>query len=469
MRKVTTDHSAHEPADDAAQNSENAPSEPKDSGLPTSGGATFATSGKDRRHWSHIVVMPTLVLTVLTALLGIMYLGYVTDPEENLHDFPVALVNLDVGDVTGTGERVEFGKQVADGLIANVPADKVDLKVVGKAESEQLLRTAQIYGAIIISGDFSKRLGNLGVGSVVAGEMEKPVITLQTNPRMGAFGTQIVHRIGDQALAEVDKQVGAQLTDQVRATLAQTPEGAPTPEVSGAAQITLASPVDIVQQEFRPLPPGSGEGLTAFFYALLLLLAGMVGGMVIHTMVDAHLGFVPTEYGPWYVHYPTASISRFHTLLVKWGVMSLVAVVVSIVFLIAAKIVGMQVDNPLAMFLFSVLAMIAVGWTALTSLAALGTAGLLVNLALFVILGLPSSGGTVPIEAIPTQFVWLAEFEPMHQVFLGVRSILYFDANYAAGLDRGIWMSLLGILIAVVGGVLITRYYDRKGLHRTNA
>ncbi|MFC4124506.1 YhgE/Pip domain-containing protein [Nocardia rhizosphaerae] len=413
--------------------------------------------------------MPTLVLTVLTALLGVMYLGYVADPEENLHDFPIALVNLDVGDVTSTGERVDYGKQVADGLIANVPDDKIDLRVVGKAESEQLLRNAQVYGAVIISGDFSKRLGNLGVGSVVAGEMERPVITLQTNPGMGAFGTQIVHRVGDQALAEVNKQVGDQLTGQVRDTLAQTPEGAPVPEVSGAAMLTLESPVEVVSQEFRPLPSGTGEGLTAFFYALLLLLAGMVGGMVIHTMVDAHLGFVPTEYGPWYVHYPTASISRFHTLLIKWAVMSVVSVVVSLVFLLAARIVGMPVDNPLALFLFSVLAMEAVGWTALASLAALGTAGLLVNLVLFVILGLPSSGGTVPIEAIPSHFVWLADFEPMHQVFLGVRSILYFDSSYEAGLDRGVWMSLLGIFLAVVVGVAVTKYYDYKGLHRTNA
>lgn len=419
-----------------------------------------------------MVAVPTLVLTALTALLGVMYLGYVADPEENLHDFPIALVNLDVGDVTGAGDqqkRVDYGKQVTEGLIANVPADKVDLRVVGKAESEQMLRTAQIYGAIIIPGDFSKRLGILGAGSIVAGEMERPVITVQTNPGMGAFGVQIVHRIGDQALAEVDKQVGAQLTDQVAAALAQTPEGAPAPQVSGAATITLESPIDVVAQQFRPLPQGSGEGLTAFFYALLLLLAGMVGAMVIHTMVDAQLGFVPTEYGPWFVHYPTASISRFRTLLIKWGVMTLAAVVISGVFLVAAKIVGMPIGNQLAMYLFSVLAMVAVGWTGLMTLAALGSAGLLVNLILFVILGLPSSGGTVPIEAVPPQYAWLAEFEPMHQVFLGARSILYFEANFQAGLARGVGMSLLGIAIAVVCGVTVTRYYDYKGLHRKNA
>ncbi|WP_342748253.1 YhgE/Pip domain-containing protein [Nocardia fluminea] len=466
---MTTDDSAHVAAGGTGSDSDNTGAEPNDSPQAALGEATFATPVLDRRHWARIVLGPTAVLTVLTALLGFMYLAYIADPEKNLHDFPIALVNSDVGDVLGSGEQrkqVDFGKQVTDALVAGVPADQIDLRVVGKSESEQLLRTGQVYGAIVIPGDFSKRLGILGTGSIVPGEMERPIITLQSNPRMGAYGVGIVQRIGDQALAEVDKQVGIQLTEQVRATLAETPAGAPPPQVSGAAMITLESPIDVVAQEFRPLPSGSGIGLTAFFFSLLLLLAGMVGAMVIHTMIDSQLGFMPTEYGPWSVHYPPTPISRFRTLLIKWGVSALVAVVVSLVFLVVAQAVGMPVDNPLALFLFSVLAMIAVGWTALMTLAALGTAGLLVNLTLFVILGLPSSGGTVPIEATPTYLAWLAEFEPMHQVFLGVRSILYFDASYTAGLDRGIWMSLLGIAIALVLGTIITRYYDYKGLHR---
>ena len=59
----------------------------------------------------------------------------------------------------------------------------------------------------------------------------------------------------------------------------------------------------------------------------------------------------------------------------------------------------------------------------------ISTAGLLVNLILFVVLGMPSSGGTIPLEAIPKSFAWLSWFEPMHQVFLGIRSILYFNAD----------------------------------------
>ncbi|WP_425577726.1 YhgE/Pip domain-containing protein [Nocardia callitridis] len=410
-----------------------------------------------------------VVLTALAALLGTMYLAYVVDPEKNLHDFPIALVNQDVGDTIGNpAEPVNFGNQISDALASRVPADKIDLRRTSISDATLQMQSGKIYGAIIIPSDFSKRLGILGAGSVVPGDIERPIITLQTNPRTGAFATQIVLRIGDQALTEVNRQVGEQLTDQVNAQLAPAPGGPPAPELSGASRVTLSDPVQVIVQQYRPLPDGTGQGLSAFFYALLLLLIGVVGAMVIHTMIDAQLGFIPTEYGPWYVHYPTAAISRFNTLLIKWGVMVVTANIVSAVFLLVGYALDMPIDHPLALFLYSALAMIAVGVTALSMLAAIGTAGLLANLILFVILGLPSSGGTVPIEATPGYFGWMAEFEPMHQVFMGLRAIMYFDANGDAGLTRGVWMALLGLAIGLVFGAVVSRYYDYKGLHRKN-
>ncbi|WP_141811509.1 YhgE/Pip domain-containing protein [Nocardia bhagyanarayanae] len=415
-----------------------------------------------------MVGAPMIVLTLLTTLLGIMYLAYVVDPEENLHDFPIALVNQDVGETFGSPgqeRRVNFGDQVADGLRKSVPADQIDLRVVGISEAERQMQSGKVYGAIIIPSDFSKRLGILGVGSVVPGDIEQPIITLQTNPRAGTYASAIVVRVGDRAFPEVNKQVGEELTRQVQAQLAP-PEGGQAPELSGATRIALASPLQLIVEEFRPLPSNTGQGLTAFFYALLLLLAGVIGSMTIHTMVDANLGFVPTEYGPWYVHFPPTPISRFKTLLLKWGVMILMGSVVSLIYMLVAKGLGMPIENPLALFVYSAFAIIAVGITGLSILAALGSAGLLVNLILFIVLGLPSSGGTVPIEATPKYFGWLALFEPMHQVFLAVRSILYFDASGPAGLTRGFWMTLIGLVIGLVLGAVITRYYDYKGLHR---
>ncbi|MEV0337876.1 ABC transporter permease [Nocardia sp. NPDC050713] len=415
-----------------------------------------------------MVGAPMIVLTLLTTLLGIMYLAYVVDPEENLHDFPIALVNQDVGETFGSPgqeRRVNFGDQVADGLRKSVPADQIDLRVIGISEAERQMQSGKVYGAIIIPSDFSKRLGILGVGSVVPGDIEQPIITLQTNPRAGTYASSIVVRVGDTAFPQVNKQVGQELTRQVEAQLTP-PEGGQAPELSGATRIALASPLQLIVEQYRPLPSNTGQGLTAFFYALLLLLAGVIGSMTIHTMVDANLGFVPTEYGPWYVHFPPTPISRFKTLLLKWGVMILMGTVVSLIYMLVAKALGMPLDNPLALFLYGAFAIIAVGITGLSILAAIGSAGLLVNLILFIVLGLPSSGGTVPIEATPKYFGWLAHFEPMHQVFLAVRSILYFDASGPAGLTRGFWMTLAGLVIGLVLGAVITRYYDYKGLHR---
>ncbi|WP_442790268.1 YhgE/Pip domain-containing protein [Nocardia sp. CDC153] len=418
-----------------------------------------------RRHLSPLRwAFPIVVVTLLASLLGVMYLDYVVDPEKNLHDFPIALVNQDVGDDIG-GKHVNFGDQVSEGLQKAVPSDKIDLRVLGINEAQLQMQSAQVYGTIIIPSDFSKRLGILGVGSVVPGDITKPVLTLQTNPRTGAFATAVVQKFGEQALTQVNTQVGQQLTDQVKAQLAPPP-GAPPTELSAATRLVLAQPLDIVVDQFRPLPGGSGEGLTAFFYSLLLLLIGMVGAMIIHQLIDSALGFLPTEWGPWYVHYPRASISRVKTLLIKWSAVVVMALAVSGALEGIAAILGMPLDKPLLLFIYGAFVIIAVGFTCTSMLAAVGTSGLIINLIIFVILGLPSSGGTIPIEATPKYFGWLAKFEPMHQVFLGTRSILYFNGNGQAGLTRGVWMAVLGLAIGVIGGLFITRFYDRKGLER---
>ncbi|MQY19389.1 YhgE/Pip domain-containing protein [Nocardia macrotermitis] len=404
-------------------------------------------------------------MTLLGALLGVMYLDYVINPEKNLHDFPIALVNQDVGD-TISGKQVNFGDQVQDGLRKAVPADQIDLRVLGLNEAQLQMQSGKVYGTVIIPSDFTKRLGILGVGSVVPGDIERPIITLQTNPRTGAFATQIVQRFGNQALTQVDTTVGKQLTAQVEAQLGS---GGGMTQLSGATRIVLAHPLDIVTDQFRPLPGGSGEGLTAFFYGLLLLLIGMVGAMIVHQLIDSALGFLPTEWGPWYVHYPRASITRTKTLLLKWAAVVAMGVIVSAVLLGIGSGLGMQIDQPLALFLYGAFVIIAVGFTCTAVLAAVGTSGLIINMIVFIILGLPSSGGTIPIEATPKYFGWMATFEPMHQVFLGTRAILYFNGSGDAGLSRGFWMAALGLVIGLVLGLCITRYYDHKGLERKPA
>ncbi|WP_454197697.1 DUF3533 domain-containing protein [Nocardia sp. Marseille-Q1738] len=409
---------------------------------------------------------PIAVLMVFAALLATMYLGYSGNTEKNLHDFPVALVNQDVGD-TIDGKPANIGAQVTDALVAGISSEKIDLRVVGIAEARTQLGHGEVYGAIVIPSDFTKRLAILGAAAVVPGEIERPVITVHTNPRVGPYTTGIMQRIADRALNQVDETVGKNLTDQVNAALAAGP-GAPV-EPSGAARLMLTDPVQIVTAPYHPMDESAGQGLVAFFYTLILLLAGFTGAMIIHTLVDSVLGFTPTEYGPWFVHPPATGISRFRTLLVKWAVVATAAPILSGIFLAVAKALDVPLGSSLLLWLYGTLAIIAVGVTALAVLAAFGTAGLMVNLVLFVVLGLPSSAATVPLEATPTYIANLAAFEPMHQIYLAVRAILFFDARIEAGFGQGLWMTVLGLGVGLLLGAGVTYAYDRRGLHRATA
>ncbi|WP_280357950.1 YhgE/Pip domain-containing protein [Nocardia otitidiscaviarum] len=407
---------------------------------------------------------PVAIVTVLAALFGYMYLGYTSAPEQHLHDFPLALVNQDVGD-TFDGTPTNIGDSITEGIVDAVPADQIDLRLLGINEAQLQLRSGEIYGAIVIPSDFTKRLAILGAAAVVPGDVERPIITVLVNQRAGAFAAQITNMIADRALTQVNTTVGTQLTDLVREKSRPAP-GAPPTEISGASRLLLDQPIEMVFTDYRPLPDGAGHGLSAFFYTLVLLLAGFIGAVIIHTMTDAHYGYAPAEYGPWYLHRSPLPMSRWRILLVKWGLAALTAPLASGALLGAALLLDMPVDRPLPIFLYGTLAVLAVAVTALAVLAAFGTAGLVLNMIVFVVLGLPSSSGTVPVEATPRFIADLATFEPMHQIYLAVRSLLYFDGNLESGMAHGFWMTVLGLAIGVTLGAIATHTYDLRGFHR---
>jgi uncharacterized phage infection (PIP) family protein YhgE len=178
------------------------------------------------------------------------------------------------------------------------------------------------------------------------------------------------------------------------------------------------------------------------------------------------LGYVPAEFGPVYRFAEKVKISRFRTLLIKWAVTVVVALLTSAAYLSIAKGLGMPSQNMLMLWLFGVFAIAAVGITSSSLIAVLGTVGLLVSLFIFVILGLPSAGATIPLEAAPPVYGWLAKFEPMHQVFLGTRALLYFNGRADAGLSQSVLLTAIGLVIGLALGAVVTRMYDRRGYHR---
>ncbi|MEI5103538.1 DUF3533 domain-containing protein [Streptomyces sp. PmtG] len=91
---------------------------------------------------------------------------------------------------------------------------------------------------------------------------------------------------------------------------------------------------------------------------------------------------------------------------------------------------------------------------------------MLISTIVFVAMAVPSSGATVPLEALPGFFRALAEFEPLRQLTGGLRAILYFDAQADAGLTRAFASMGIALAVSLLFGFGMTRLYDRKGLHR---
>jgi YhgE/Pip-like protein len=398
------------------------------------------------RFWA----LPIVVTLALMSALCALYLGGILNPTTNLRHFPIAVVNEDAG---------PYGAQITDGLVTGLDKNKFDVRVVSHDDAQRLLDTCHVYGELVIPPTFSSSLREFGASAVTPGHAARPSITIATNQRAGTLASGIAGQTLTQAMAVANSKVGQRLTADVGAETG----GAP---LTGASALGIANPIDIKTGVYNPLPNGTGNGLSAFYYALLLLLAGFTGSVVVSTLVDALLGYVPAEWGPVYRFAEQVKISRFQTLVLKWAMMALLALLTSAVYLAIAHGLGMPIPRGWPLWAYGVFAIIAVGVASSSLLSVLGSMGLLVSMLIFVILGLPSAGATVPLEATPPFFRWLSEFEPMHQVFLGVRSLLYLNGRADAGLSQALLMTSVGLVIGLLLGGIITQLYDRKGFHR---
>ncbi|GAB2677049.1 YhgE/Pip domain-containing protein [Nocardia goodfellowii] len=375
----------------------------------------------------------------LLSLLAVSYLGSVLNSEQHLRDFPLVLVDADQG---------VYGRQVA-AEVTDALAGRVALRVTDTAAAERLLSLGNMYGAVMIPAEFTAQLTALERPAAERGT--PPVIEIRTNPRAGAVGASLATELLEPTLADINRRLGVDATERARANGV---------ELSDAALVTLTDPVRISTTQYRPLPAGTGNGISVFYYTLLLVLTGFTGSVLVSAGVDAAVAGKP-------------DVSAWRVLGYKWGLAAVVALVMAGSYQLIAARLGMPIDHHLTLYCFGVFAALAVGVTALGISAAtaalasafqmpiLGILSMPINLLLFIALGIPSSGGIRPIEAAPGVYQVLAAFEPMRQVYLGVRSILYFDARADAGLTQAVVMCALGLALGVLVGVLATAGNER--------
>jgi hypothetical protein len=223
----------------------------------------------------------------------------------------------------------------------------------------------------------------------------------------------------------------------------------------------------VTSVQYRPISDHSALGLSAFYVALLTLMAGFVGGTIVNSVVDSALGYAPNEIGPRWSQRRPVPINRWRTLLIKWAlVIPLTAALAAVNVIVAAGALGMNAPYPALLWLFTWLCAASVGVGMIVLFAVAGNLGQLIAILLFVYAGIASSGATIPIQALPGPLRILSNIEPLRQVLAGTRSILYFQAQAQAGLTRGTLAAGLGLVFWLAIGAVIVRWYDRRRLYR---
>lgn len=405
-----------------------------------------------------IWLLPVGIAAVFVALMSAIYFGSVVNPTGHLRGLPVMVVNEDTG-ASAHGQRLDVGADLVNALEgSNKVSSRLAMHNATLAQAHATMDRGGAYAALVIPATLSRSvLVATGAGSDGAGVPATGSVELLENSRLGSLGVSLAAGVITPAIAKISPQIGTKLKPLVSASAAANPVM--------AAQV--ADPVNLTTSTYRPLPSHSALGLSAFYAALLAIMSGFVGATLINSSIDSGLGYGATELGPRWRQRRPVPINRRRTLLVKWFAALVAApVLTGILLLVSAGLLHMYAPDPLLLWLLTAFAALMVSVGTLTLLAAVGSIGQLLAMILLVYLSLASSGGTVPIQAVPGFFGLVGHVEPLRQVLLGTRAIMYFGARGDAGLTHSLILIAGELAFWALLGLAVTSWYDHKGLYR---
>jgi YhgE/Pip-like protein len=405
-----------------------------------------------------IWIAPILLAAVFTAVMATVYFGSVVNPTGHLHGLPVMIVDQDAGAVVD-GQHENVGASLTSALEGSSKVTgPLHLMPATLQQAEAQMDKGGAYAALVIPATITRSvLLAAGVSTPGAAPPATAAVELEENLRLGNLGVNLASGVLTPAIAQISPQIGTHLS-----ALA-------TPAAKDNAILAerVANPIALTTATYRPLPDHSALGLSAFYIALLGLIAGFVGATLINASVDSALGYAASQLGPRFKQRRPIAIDRRQTLLVKWAVAVVAApVLTGIVLLVAVGILGMYAPNVLLLWGLLSLAALMISTGTLTLLAIFGSIGQLLAMILLVYLSIASAGGTVPPQALPGVLQAIGHVEPLRNTLLGTRAILYFGAQGDAGLITSLIVLVCEIIFWATLGLGAAFWYDHKRLDR---
>jgi YhgE/Pip-like protein len=402
-------------------------------------------------------ILPLAIPAIMIALVTTIYIGSVINPTGHLHGLPVRVVDQDTGAATSTG-HVTLGPSIVQALTDNNSvSSRLNVRVVSLAQAQRDMDAGHAYATVVIPATFTAS-ALLDAGHAAAPDTPStPTVQVLENTRLGTLGVNLAAGVLTPALNQISQQLGTKLSAQTTGAVRSNP----------VLSDKVADPIVVKVVSYRPLPSHSALGLSAFYVSLLSILAGFLGATVINSSIDGALGYATSDMGPrWKIRIPKR-ISRVQTLLTKWGIALVAApILTAIIVTIAVGAFGMYAPHFGLLWLLLTLATIMVSFGTLALLAAFGNIGQLLAMVIIIYLSLASSGGTVPIQALPGFFKAVGQVEPLRQLLGGSRDILYFGGQWHAGLGHALLVLGLELAFWVTLGLGLTTWYDRRNLYR---
>ncbi|MCT9081637.1 DUF3533 domain-containing protein, partial [Streptomyces fulvoviolaceus] len=323
-----------------------------------------------------------VITGVLALLFAVFYVGANIDPADHLTRLPVGLVNADKGAAVG-GKQVNLGAQLTGSIKKSTASgDRIDWKVMDEKEMKDELGKGKLFGALVVPADFTSSTTAL-TRTAPTGTPARPTLTVLTNQSAGSIGSGLARTATTQAAENASLQVGKELTAQIGTAQAKLP---------AAARVLLTDPAAVTVEDGHPLDSHSGLGMTAFYYALTLVVVGMLSANVISGQVDHALGYTHNDMGPLRLHRPLIRATRVQTLTISGTLMAGLSLLMGTLVMVGAVgIMGMDASHLPLLWLYSVCAIAVSGIGALTLLAAFGTPGMLVVTLVFIGMAVPTA------------------------------------------------------------------------------
>jgi YhgE/Pip-like protein len=296
--------------------------------------------------------IPVIVGSIMLVLITVFYIGSVVDPVAHLRGLPVSIVNEDTGGSTGL-RHVDFGAQLQSGLTGSrTVSTLLALAPQRLRAAESRMNQGRAYFTVVIPSDFTASLLSLsGVHMSGATPVGKPTVELLANRRAGTVGVELADGVLTPAIAQASRRIGRQLLVAAR----------PAPGAGTATAAVLGDPITLTSADYRPLPPHSALGLSAFYIALLALMCGFIGATIINATVDAATGYATTEVGPKWRQRAPLAIHRWQTLLTKWAMaLAITGLLTGLMLAVAVGLLGMDAPNGGLLWLFTWLAAFSV-------------------------------------------------------------------------------------------------------------